>query len=95
MKEDLNQLRAQLDALDDALAELLGRRARLSLRVGELKRASGGPVHRPEREAEILARLGDIIDQKGGPLGRDGLERIYRAIFTVSRQIQEEGQGRG
>lgn len=90
MKEDLNQLRAQLDALDDALAELLERRARLSLRVGELKRADGGPVRRPEREAEILARLGGLIAKKGGPLTPEQLERVYQSIFAVSRQIQEE-----
>jgi chorismate mutase/prephenate dehydratase len=88
MKEDLAQLRAQLDALDDALAALLVRRARLSVRVGELKRLSGGPVRRPEREAEILARLGGLVAQQDSPLTRAQLERIYQAVFAVSRQLQ-------
>ncbi|MDR1124651.1 MAG: chorismate mutase [Deltaproteobacteria bacterium] len=89
MEDDLELLRAQLDALDDALLELLERRARLSLRVGELKRRSGGRVRQPEREAAILSRLSGLAAQKGGPLGQAQLENIYRAIFAVSRQLQE------
>lgn len=89
MEENLAQLRAQLDALDDALAELLARRAALSLRVGELKRRTGSAVHQPEREAAVLARLCSLSAAKNSPLSPAQLQNIYREIFAVSRQLQE------
>ena len=51
MSGDLDQLRAQIDALDDELTSLLQRRARLAQEIGALK--GGAPAYRPEREEPV------------------------------------------
>lgn len=55
----LAEVREQIDAVDDALLELLSRRFELTAQTGELKRANGEAlqVHVPERENDIVARL--------------------------------------
>ncbi|MBV9913984.1 MAG: chorismate mutase, partial [Sinobacteraceae bacterium] len=53
---DLNELRAELDRIDDALHDLLMARAETVEEVGAL-RAKGNVPLRPGREAAILRRL--------------------------------------
>ena len=58
MSEDsLQRLRQQIDAVDDQLLELLGKRAGLVQQVGHLKEQTNAPVFRPEREAAIVDRM--------------------------------------
>ena len=59
--ETLESVRDRIDAIDRDLTRLLSERAACALRVGEIKQADTGdepPVfYRPEREAQILARI--------------------------------------
>ncbi|MDP8916094.1 MAG: chorismate mutase [Pseudomonadota bacterium] len=48
--------RAEVDCIDDAILRLIDMRLRLAERIGAAK-APDAPKRRPEREAEILARL--------------------------------------
>ncbi|MCB2040002.1 MAG: chorismate mutase, partial [Rhodoferax sp.] len=57
MTQDLPELRKQIDTLDVELLDLLNRRAALALEVGEVKRAEGSVVFRPEREAQVIRTL--------------------------------------
>ena len=59
---DIDSLRKEIDALDDELAALIQRRAGLAQNIGHLK--GGAPAYRPEREAQILRRIG----ARAGPL---------------------------
>ena len=81
----LDELRAEINSLDDALVELLNRRARLSLAVGEYKAGAGEPVHRPFREETLLERLALA---NPGPMSEAQLRAVYRAVLSVSRQLQ-------
>ena len=78
---DLERLRREIDALDDALAKLLDRRAGLALEIGRLKK--GGPAYRPEREAEILHRLSSKT------LPQDRLIAVFREIISACRGLEE------
>jgi chorismate mutase/prephenate dehydratase len=83
--ESLGDLRAQIDALDVKLAQLLQERAALSLRVGQTK--NGGqlaPIFVPNREAEVLAHVQSVR----GPLDEHALAAIYREILSTSRALQ-------
>ena len=85
METSLQSLREQIDALDRELLELLNRRARVALEVGELKRREGSPVFRPEREAQVIAAL-----EAGnpGPLRGDSVGPIWREIMSACRALE-------
>jgi chorismate mutase/prephenate dehydratase len=59
MSEKLQRLRVQIDALDGKLVKLLAARAKLAQKVGEIKQ--GAAAYRPEREAQILRRVAEIM----------------------------------
>jgi chorismate mutase/prephenate dehydratase len=80
---DIQSLRTQIDQLDDELAALVQRRAGLAQRIGALK--GGAPAYRPEREAEILRRIGG----KSGPLTADRLLAVFREIISACRALEQ------
>ncbi len=77
-------LRAELDEVDDALHDLLMRRAALVAEVGALG-AKGRVPLRPGREAAILRRL---LRRNAGPLAPDTLVRVWRAVLAGSSAQQ-------
>jgi chorismate mutase/prephenate dehydratase len=84
MSGDLDQLRAQIDALDDELTSLLQRRARLAQEIGALK--GGAPAYRPEREAQVLRRL---TAKAAAPLSAAALGAIFREVISACRGLEQ------
>lgn len=84
-EETLSAIRARIDALDEKLLELLNERSSLSLEVGRVKAGEKSNVFKPQREEEILARLGA---HNPGPLPESALRSIWREIFSSSRSLQ-------
>ena len=74
---DLEQVRADIDAIDQDIQALINRRAECAQRVAEIKMAEVAAAHergetgvepvfyRPEREAQVLE---NIISRSAGPL---------------------------
>jgi len=81
---DIDKLRREIDAVDDALLELINRRAALAGRVGALKQ--GAPVYRPEREAEILGR---VQKHNPGPLPAERVAGIFGEVISACRGLEE------
>jgi chorismate mutase/prephenate dehydratase len=81
----LAELRAGIDEVDAQLLALLNRRARLAIEVGEVKKLTGAPVYRPEREAQVIARL---RERNPGPLGGDAIEAIQREVMSACRDLE-------
>ncbi len=81
----LTPLREQIDALDRRLVELVNQRAELAAEVGRVKLASGAPVYRPEREAEVLRAVAALAR---GPLTAAALEPIFREIISACRALE-------
>lgn len=84
----LEDIRIQIDALDNEMVTLLNRRAELSLEVGRRKAAS--PEARyfaPERERDLLSRL--VGQQAQGALPKNALIAIYREIISASIALQK------
>jgi len=81
----LDQLRRQIDALDDRIQDLLIGRGELVEAIGGLKRADNIAPFRPGREAQILRRL---VGRHRGRFPRPALVRIWREILggTVAMQ---------
>jgi chorismate mutase/prephenate dehydratase len=81
----LDEIRKEIDSVDDALLELLNRRCELALRVGERKRASGNPFYVPEREKELVDRLSK---SNPGPLPDRALKAVFREVVSASISLQ-------
>jgi chorismate mutase/prephenate dehydratase len=80
----LAELRAELDGLDDALHDLLMRRAAVVERVAGLN-AHGKVPFRPGREAAILRRL---LARHTGRLPPRALVRLWRELFAATTSLQ-------
>lgn len=89
---DLDELRREIDALDDELVALLDRRAGLSHAVARVKRCTGEPVLDPERERRIVERVLRRAGE-GARFPDEDLRAIFRAIFEGSRRVQIERLG--
>jgi chorismate mutase/prephenate dehydratase len=81
----LSGVRRDIDAIDDAILDLLNRRAAASLEVGRRKAGTSQAVFKPFREKEVLKRLAAM---NKGPLPTEHLRVIYREILSSSRRLQ-------
>jgi chorismate mutase/prephenate dehydratase len=81
----LAPLRAQIDAVDRQLLELVSQRAQLAAEIGRLKLALGSPAYRPEREAMVLR---SIAASNRGPLTPAALEPIFREVISACRAME-------
>lgn len=88
--ETLEAVRERIDAIDRELTRLLNERAACALRVGEIKQSEPGgepPVfYRPEREAQILAR---IQADNPGPLPDEDLARLFREVISCCLNLEQ------
>jgi chorismate mutase/prephenate dehydratase len=94
---DLEQVRADIDAIDREIQALIDRRAGCAQRVAEIKldeanaaRARGEGdaevvYYRPEREAQVLRR---IIERNTGPLEGESVARIFREIMSACLALE-------
>ena len=81
----LKRKRREIDLIDRKLLALLNDRLRVALKVGRIKKKMGEKIYNPEREKEVLRRLGL---KNRGPLKQKDLERIFRTIMRVCRGAQ-------
>jgi len=84
----LESLRAQIDAVDARLHELINERARLAQRAGISKRSDGRTVdfYRPEREAQVLRMA---RERNRGPLRDEEVLRLFREIMSACLAQEE------
>ncbi|MBX3588198.1 MAG: prephenate dehydratase [Ramlibacter sp.] len=85
MPQSLADLRTQIDAVDGELLTLLNRRAALANEVGEIKRAEGSAVFRPEREAQVINGLQAA---NPGPLKAANVATIWREVMSACRALE-------
>lgn len=79
--------RAEFDAIDDALHDLLMRRAALSAQLSAQGMKAGGASFRPGREALILRRL---FARHRGPMPRETVARLWREVIASSLRLQSD-----
>lgn len=91
---DLEQVRTDIDAIDQEIQALISRRADCAQRVAEIKLAdvqsSGGDIddvvfYRPEREAQVLRR---IMERNAGPLADATIAHIFREIMSACLALE-------
>lgn len=82
---NLTEIREKIDQLDEKLTDLLNQRASLALLAAKIKMAEQTDFYRPDREAQVLKRIGL---QNQGPLPQKSLFNIFRVIMTECRQLE-------
>jgi len=82
----LDQLRDDIDRVDEVLVRLLNERARVACEIGKLKKAQGVEIYQPEREKQVLAHVRGIAAE--GPLGPDAIARLFERIIDEARRLE-------
>ena len=83
---DIQQLRNEIDAVDDSLVKLFSQRMELSAQVADYKRENNMPILAPAREREILARVAQSAGDEMGNYTRV----LYSMLFELSRGYQSK-----
>jgi len=87
---DLNQLRGEIDEIDDSIIKLLGKRKRLVEKIGSFKEKTR--VRDRIREQEIIHRLRALA--AGQEIDGEVVETVYRILFDYSISIQSNFLGK-
>lgn len=83
---NLKSLRKQIDQLDTHIVTLLNKRAGVILHIAKLKQTAKKSIYSPEREREVLKRIGLLAK---GPLDKNALSAIYREIMSASLALEK------
>ncbi len=77
-----------MDQIDLKILQLLQKRTKLSIQIGEAKHRHHAAVYVPERERELLARINRR--SQGKALSAKAITAIYREILSSSRAAQKQ-----
>ncbi|TNF70749.1 MAG: 3-deoxy-7-phosphoheptulonate synthase [Bacteroidetes bacterium] len=84
----LNNLRAQIDVIDNQLIEILGRRMKVADSIGSLKKQRNVAVLQTNRWNAILGKM--ILEGEGKGLSEEFVLRMFKAIHQESINHQEK-----
>ena len=82
----LDDLRQDIDRVDEVLVRLLNERARCVCEIGRLKKETGMEVYQPDREKQVLEHVRAIASE--GPLGPDAVARLFERIIDEARRLE-------
>lgn len=85
----LNDIRKEIDSIDNKILELLNKRAEFVIEVGKIKKREGSPVWVNSREEEIYSRLKSM---NKGPFPQHSLRNVFREIMSASLCLEEEAR---
>ena len=86
MNITLDDLRRNIDRVDEVLVRLLNERARCVCEVGRLKKELGVDVYQPDREKEVLNHVREVAHE--GPLGPEAIGRLFERIIDEARRLE-------
>ena len=84
---ELARHREAIDRLDREVLARLCERARHAQAIGALKAGGGGPAWRPEREAQVLARL---VAENPGPLSGEHVSAVFRQVMSACLALEQK-----
>ena len=86
---ELQDLRAEIDRIDDQLVKLFAQRMDIAAKIGDYKKARNLPVFVPARERE---KLQDVAE-KAGPEMEEYIRELFNTLFILSRSFQNKRNG--
>lgn len=87
-KQQLNNLRAQIDVADQTLLDALGKRMRVANEIGVLKKSNNVAVLQNKRWNEILGKM--ILEGEERDLSEEFILKVFKAIHQESINKQEK-----
>jgi chorismate mutase-like protein len=82
----LDDLRNNIDRVDEVLVRLLNERARCACEIGRLKKELGVEIYQPDREKQVLDHVRGVAAE--GPLGPDAIARLFERIIDEARRLE-------
>src|ERR1041385_5463578 len=82
----LDELRTDIDRVDEVLVRLLNERARVACEIGRVKREQGVELYQPDREKQVIAHVRSVAAE--GPLGADAIARLFERIIDEARRLE-------
>ena len=86
---DLNELRQEIDTIDQELVRLFTARMNISAQVADYKRQHNLPIYHPGRERAILQNVASMA----GPEMANYTRVLYSMLFELSRSYQSKKTG--
>ena len=83
---ELKELRTEIDAIDDELVRLFGKRMDIAARIADYKKENNLPILVPAREREKLVD----VAAKAGPEMSNYTRVLYSMLFELSRSYQSK-----
>ena len=87
-KNSLNTLRTQIDLIDHGLLDTLGKRMKVAINIGKLKKKKNVAVLQTKRWNEILGKM--ILDGEEKGLSEEFILRMFKAIHQESINHQKK-----
>lgn len=84
---NLDDLRNQIDNLDEEIVRLLNERINVVLNIGEAKKESGAEIYVPSRERAVFEKIKRLNQ---GPLPEESAHAIYREIMSAALSLETE-----
>ena len=83
---DIQELRGQIDGIDDQLVQLFSKRMDIAAQIAAYKKENNLPIFAPAREREKLLD----VAQKAGPEMANYTRVLYSMLFELSRSYQSK-----
>ena len=86
--DQLNNLRAQIDVMDNQLLETLGKRMKVAESIGTLKKQENVAVLQSKRWNEILGKM--VLEGEQHNLSEEFILKLFKAVHQESINHQEQ-----
>ena len=83
--DPIDELRRQIDEIDEELVRLLNARAECALAIGREKRVLGLEVYQPAREKDVLEHVQTV---NRGPLDDRAVRRLFERVIDEARRLE-------
>ena len=84
-EKDIENLRKEIDDIDDQIVDLLNKRGNAVIKIGSIKKTLNINVSQPLREKEVL----DRIIKKRTVFKKSSIEAIWKELIGASKAIQD------
>ena len=82
----IDEIRKEIDLIDDQLLRLFNERASLAIDLGQIKTEKMLDIYDPDRELEIIDMM---LKQNGGPLDEKAVRDLFQRVIDESRRVEK------
>ncbi|HDP69669.1 MAG TPA: chorismate mutase [Actinobacteria bacterium] len=86
IEKELEELREEVDKIDERVVQILNKRADIVLKIRKLKIEGAFPIYDPRREEKIFEKISAL---NSGPLYDDAIHRIYETILHCMKDLEQ------